>query len=208
MPAQRMSLSKGWFKTRAEEEMEVKGYATVAGRPAASELKSTVTLKRSLTVQHSTQYISLPDFRHLGNSRARFGIQSMSSLVNSFSVVTQLSVSWCHGYQDANWTPSSYRTFSLKPNCVAQILSVSSKDPAPARGASSRASEGLGGAGGNIEPSGHVGALTVSSLVPGVFQSPLVSCSTAAWRHVQRRLSQEPRWASTSIWVVTHQRRS
>ena len=188
--------------------MEVKGYAAVAGRPAASELKSTVTPKRSLTVQHSTQCISLPDLLHLGNSRPRFGIQSMSSLVNSFSVATQLSVSCCHGYQDANWTLCSYRPFSLKPNCVAQILSVSSKDPAPARGASSRASEGLGGAGGNIQPSGHVGALTVSSLVSGALQFPLVSCSAAAWRHMPRRLSQEPCWASTSIWVVTHQRRS
>lgn len=155
--------------------MEVKGYATVAGRPAASELKSTVTPKRSFTVQHSTQCISLPDFLHLGNSRAHFGIQSMSSLVNSFSVVTQLSVSCCHGYQDANWTPSSYSPLSLKPNCVAQILSVSSEDPAPARGASSRASKGLGDAGGNIQPSGHVRALTVSSPVSGVLQFPLVS---------------------------------
>lgn len=84
-----MSLSKGGFKTRAEEEMEVKGYPTVAGRPAASELQSTVTPKRSLSVQHSTRYISLPDFLHLGNSRARFGSQSMSSPANTFSVVTQ-----------------------------------------------------------------------------------------------------------------------
>ena len=41
-----MSLSKGWFKTPAEEETELKGYSTVAGRPAAPELESTVTPKR------------------------------------------------------------------------------------------------------------------------------------------------------------------
>ena len=55
-----MSLSIGWFKTPAEEEMEVKGYSTVARQPAApgyghSEKK--VSLHNS---QNNT--FSLPDF--------------------------------------------------------------------------------------------------------------------------------------------------
>ena len=174
---------------------------TRAGKHGHSEKK--VSLCNS---QHNT--LSVPDFLHLVNSRGHFGIQSISSLVNSFSVVTQLSASCCHGYRDANWTLSPYCPLSLKPNYIAQILSVSSEDPAPARGTSSRASKGLGDAGGNIQPSGHVRALTVSSWVSRVRQFSLVSCPTAAWRHMHQSLSQVHCWVSTSIWVVTHQRRS
>ena len=59
---------------------------------------------------------------------------------------------------------------SLKSNYIAQILSVSSEHSAPARG-TSRASEGLGDAGRNVQPSGHVRALSASSRAPESFSS-------------------------------------
>lgn len=54
-----MSLSKGWFKTPAEEEMEVKGYTTVAVAAPGLE-ESTVLRKESLTAQQSKQHIFPP----------------------------------------------------------------------------------------------------------------------------------------------------
>lgn len=60
---------------------------------------------------------------------------------------------------------------SLQSNYVAQILSMSSENSAPARGTSSRASEGLGDAGGKVQPSGHVRALSASSRAPESFSS-------------------------------------
>ena len=207
-----MSLNKGCFKILAEVAMELKGYSTVAGQASSSRSHKARSLwKDSNVVEHSTQHIFPPWLSPSGKfkgPRSHFSIRSVFSLVSILSVVTQLLASCCHGYQDVNWTLSPHSPVSLKPNYVARVPSVSSEDPAPGKGTSTRASEVLGTTSGNIQPSGHVRPLTVSSPVTRVLPFSLVSCSTTAWRYTHQSLSETHCWVSISIWVVTHQRRS